>query len=52
MRPHTLQTSRLELARSTQAFPSWIIPRLPKSSTGSGGRSIGESIVGNLLRGG
>lgn len=34
--------------RSTQAFLSWLIPRLPKTTGGRGGRG---GILGNLLRG-
>ena len=34
--------------RSTQAFLSWLIPRLPKTTGGRGG---GGGILGNLLRG-
>ncbi|HET6374335.1 MAG TPA: hypothetical protein VFG76_13585 [Candidatus Polarisedimenticolia bacterium] len=34
--------------RSTQAFLSWLIPRIP-SGTGGGGRASG--VLGNILRG-
>ncbi|RMG47680.1 MAG: TIGR00266 family protein [Acidobacteria bacterium] len=37
--------------RSSQAFLDWLIPRLPTAKAGSGGRDLGSSIIGNLLRG-
>lgn len=37
--------------RSNQAFLDWLIPRLPTSRTGSGGRGDVGGILGNLLRG-
>ncbi len=37
--------------RSTQAFLDWLLPRLPTARTGSGGRDLGSSILGNILRG-
>jgi uncharacterized protein (AIM24 family) len=35
--------------RSTQAFLSWLIPRIPGRSGGGGGSGAG--VLGNLLRG-
>ncbi len=37
--------------RSSQAFLDWLVPRLPTAHTGSGGRNLGSSILGNILRG-
>ena len=36
--------------RSTQAFLSWLIPRIP-TGTGGGGAGRGGGILGNILRG-
>jgi hypothetical protein len=35
--------------RSTQAFLSWLIPRIP-GRTGGGGGKVG-GVIGNILRG-
>ena len=37
--------------RSSQAFLDWMIPRLPTAHTKTGGRGVGGSILGNILRG-
>lgn len=37
--------------RSDQAFLDWLLPRLPTSHTGSGGRGDIGGIIGNVLRG-
>lgn len=37
--------------RSNQAFLDWLLPRLPTSRTGSGGRGDIGGIIGNVLRG-
>jgi uncharacterized protein (TIGR00266 family) len=37
--------------RSNQAFLDWLIPRLPTSRTGSGGRGDVGGIIGNILGG-
>jgi hypothetical protein len=36
-------------SRSTQAFLSWLIPRLPGRTGGGGGVTSG--VLGNILRG-
>ena len=37
--------------RSTQAFLSWLIPRIPTGTGGGGGTGRGGGILGNILRG-
>ncbi|UCF68024.1 MAG: TIGR00266 family protein [Acidobacteriota bacterium] len=37
--------------RSSQAFLDWLLPRLPTARTSSGGRNVGGTIIGNILRG-
>ena len=37
--------------RSSQAFLDWMLPHLPTATTKTGGRGVGGSVLGNILRG-